>query len=238
MPQPTYLRAIWTVPLSVRADPEDPLLWARVLAGWRLGPVQDPTSGDRRLTPEVERALALVVNRDRDEVRSGLLAYATWPHSSERLPALVNTLDGGRFVTLRIFGAHLTEVQARAEAVVSQMLREDAFAVTPGTRVTLAISVDGVRVDLTSGRVRSGRGGVAHDFYRSNQAALNVTLAVLALTLLVVLAVTPAAPYTPLGKAYGLAERILSAVLLNVLLLASQFLYFARHRAVIEWERP
>ena len=56
--------------------------------------------------------------------------------------------------------------------------------------------------------------------------------------LLVVVLVTPAAPYTPLGKAYGLAERILSAVLLNVLLLASQFLFFARHRHVIDWARP
>ncbi|MFC5848217.1 hypothetical protein [Deinococcus petrolearius] len=235
MPQPTYLRAICTVPLAAGADPHDPRLWERVFAGWRL---DAPRGAGGALTPEVERAVALVVQRDQAEVRSGLLAYATWPQSPARLPALVNTLDGGRFVTVRIFGAHLTEVQDRAEAAVKDMLREPAFAFVPGTRVALAISVDGARVDLTSGLVRAGRGGALRDFYRRNQAALNVTLGVLVLTLLVVVLVTPAAPYTPLGKAYGLAERILSAVLLNVLLLASQFVFFARHRHVIEWERP
>ena len=82
------------------------------------------------------------------------------------------------------------------------------------------------------------RAGAGRDFYHGHQPALNATLAVLPFTLLVVVLVTPAAFYTPVARAYGLAERIVSAVMLNVLLLASQFLFFARHRRVTEWERP
>ncbi len=174
--------------------------------------------------------------RDREEVRAGVLIYATWPQSEEVLPALVNTLDGGRFVTVRVFGSRLAEVQAKTEAITARMLEERAFQFLPGTHVSLAISVDGVRVDLTGGRVQGGAGGTLRHFYESNKYPLNLTLAVLVLTVLVVLLVTPLGPYTPVGKAYGLAERVLSAVLLNTLLLGSQFLFFVRHRPVIAWE--
>lgn len=235
MPQPTYLRSICTVPVAPGANPSDPCLWERVFAGWHLSPVRLP---DGRLTEEVERALALVMRPDQSAARAGMLVYAIWPQSGERLPALVNLLDGGKFVTVRIFGAHLTEVQGKVEAITRRMLQEHAFTFSAGIRVALAMSVEGTRIDLTSGRVRAGRGGVGRAFYQANKYALNLTLAVLVLTLLVVLLVTPPAPYTPVGKAYGIAERVLSAVLLNVLLLGSQFLFFARHRSVIEWNRP
>lgn len=235
MPQPTFLRSICTVPVTPGTHLEDQRLWTRVFAGWRLQPVRLPSG---TLTEEVERALRLVIGRDQPEARAGALVYAVWPQSGETLSALVNTLDGGHFVTVRVFGKHLTEVQAKAEAVITRMLREAAFRFPPGTRVALAMSVDGTRVDLTSGQVRAGQGGALRGFYTENRYVLNVTLAVLLFTLLVVIFVTPGAAYTPLGKAYGLAERVLSAVLLNTLLLGSQFLFFARHRPVIEWERP
>jgi len=137
-----------------------------------------------------------------------------------------------------VFARYLTELQALAERVTEALSREPAFLVTPDLRVIVAIVVDGVRHDLTGGRVQPGRGGAWRSFYHGNKYAVNVTLGVLLVTLAVVLGFTPSAPYTPLGKVYGLNERVLSAVLLNALLLGSQFMYFVRHRALIVWERP
>ena len=233
-PLANHLRSICTVPLAPGADGTDEALWARVLAGWRMLPLHGP---DGRPTPELADLLRLVRREDQPEALAGAVALASWPQADDGVSALVNTLDGGRFVTVRIFAGQLTELQELAAQVTQHMLRETVLEFPPGTRVTLAITVEGVRRDLTSGRVRSGRGGLLSTFYDANKYVLNVTLAILTATLLVVLLVTPSAPYSPLGKAYGLAERVLSAVLLNALLLGSQFLFYLRHRPVIEWQR-
>ncbi|WP_034384221.1 hypothetical protein [Deinococcus sp. YIM 77859] len=121
MPQPTFLRSICTVPVTPGAHLDDQRLWARVFSGWRARPVRLPNGA---LTEEVERALRLVIGRDQPEARVGALVYATWPQSGKTLSALVNTLDGGRFITVRVFGEHLTEVQATAEAVTTRPVIE------------------------------------------------------------------------------------------------------------------
>lgn len=229
-----HLRTICTVPVTAGEHATDPALWARVLAGWRDVPLRRP---DGPPSAELAGITGMVRREDQADALLGAVALARWPQADEGVYALVNTLDGGRFVTVRIFAAQLTELQELAAAVTQAMLREPVLSFPPETRVALAITVEGVRRDLTSGRVRPGRGGVLGAFYDANKYVVNVTLAVLAGTLAVVFLVTPAAPYSPLGKAYGLAERVLSAVLLNALLLGSQFLYFLRHRPVIEWQR-
>ncbi|WP_420596152.1 hypothetical protein [Deinococcus sp.] len=235
MPSPTYLRTICTVPLTPESDAQDASLWQRVFAGWRIQPLRD---ADGTLSSEVEQAIALVRREDQAEARRGALVYALWPQTGDTLPALVNLTDDGRFITVRVFAVHLTEVQRLSEQLTERLLREPVFNFAPGVRVALAISVDGVRTDLTSGRIRARRGGVLTGFYDANKYVLNVTAAVLIVTLLIFVFVTPSSNFTPLGKFYGLAGRILSAVLLNALLLGSQFLFFARHRSVIEWEKP
>ena len=214
-------------------DPRDPALWARVFRGWQVRWLPGTVLG-----ADVERAVALVRTEDRAQVRRGALVYARWSQADSLLPALVDCSIDGRFVTLRVFAVHLTEVQRLAEQLTEAMLCERTFDFGPDVRVALAISVGGVRTDLTSGRVRVRRGSALIGFYDANKYALNTTLAVLLLTLLVFVLVTPDSNFTPLGKFYGLMGRILSAVLLNALLLGSQFLFFARHRKVIEWERP
>ncbi len=233
MPEPTSLRTICTVPVTPGHDPRDPALWERVFRGWQVRWLPGTVPG-----ADVERAVALVRTEDREQVRQGALVYARWPQADSLLPALVDCSGDGRFVTLRVFAVHLTEVQRLAEQLTEAMLRERAFDFGPGVRVVLAISVGGVRTDLTSGRVQVRRGSALVGFYEANKYALNTTLAVLLLTLLVFVLVTPDSNFTPLGKFYGLMGRILSAVLLNALLLGSQFLFFARHRKVIDWERP
>lgn len=235
MPTATYLRTICTIPVNSSTNVSAMSLWERVFLGWQFRPVHDAAGN---LTAAVERAIQLVTREDQPDVRRGALVYALWPQAVGTLPALVNVSSDARFVTVRIFAATLTDVQAMTERVLARMVQDTAFERVEGLRVALAISIDGVRTDLTSGRVNARRGGVLAGFYAANKYVLNITASVLVCTLLVVLLVTPNGVYTPLGKVYGLAERVLSAVLLNFLLLASQFLFFARHHPVIAWERP
>ncbi|TSA84485.1 hypothetical protein FNU79_11000 [Deinococcus detaillensis] len=230
MPSPTYLRSICSVPLTPDADARDPALWARVFTGWQF---QEPDNLEA-----LDRVIELIRLSHQAEVRRGLLVYATWPQASGTLPALVNLSADGRFVTLRVFASHLTEVQRRSEQLTEKLLREKAFSLPEEVRVKVAINLDGLATDLTAGRVNVRRGGALRGFYEVNKYALNVTSLVLVVTLLIFLLVTPDSNFTPLGKFYGLSGRILSAVLLNALLLASQFLFFARHRQVIDWETP
>lgn len=230
MPSPTYLRSLCTVPLTPKCDARDPALWAQVFEGWQLQPLDD--------TAALASVVQLVRQGDQAEVRRGLLVYATWPQASGPLPALVNLTPDQRFVTLRVFSSHLTEVQRLSEQLTEKLLPEKAFSFPKEVRVKVAINVDGVSTDLTAGRIKVRRGGALGGFYQTNKYVLNVTLAVLIVTLLIFLLVTPDSNFTPLGKFYGLVGRILSAVMLNALLLASQFLFFARHRQVIDWEKP
>ena len=231
----TYLRAILTVPLLHGTDPHDAGLWARTLPNWTFEAAH-ALSGE--LTPGAEQVLALVSPADRLQARAGVVALAHYPQSSEPPPLFVHLTSDGRGVTLRIFSRHLTELQALAERLTGRLSREPAFGVSNETRVIIAIVVEGQRHDLTGGRVTPGRSGTFASFYSANKYVLNATLTLLLFTLAVVLSLHPLGPYTPLGKFYGLNERVLSAVLLNVLLLGSQFLYFARHRQLIAWERP
>ncbi|GGJ74220.1 hypothetical protein [Deinococcus aquiradiocola] len=232
---PAHLRAILTVPLRPGTDARDPALWARTLPTWTFTDVRGP---DGRLVPEAEAIVRLVSPADQGQVRAGAVLLAHALQSSDPPPLLAHLTPDGRAVTLRVFARYLTELQALAERVTEALSREPAFLVTPDLRVIVAIVVDGVRHDLTGGRVQPGRGGAWRSFYHGNKYAVNVTLGVLLVTLAVVLVFTPSAPYTPLGKVYGLNERVLSAVLLNALLLGSQFMSFVRHRALIVWERP
>lgn len=235
MPAANYLRSICVIPVAPGADLHDQALWQRVFSAWRFVPVRN---ADGSLSAHAEAVADLVIAHDRAEVRDGALVLVSWPQAGQSLPGLVNTLDGGRFVVVRVFGVHLTEVQERTERLTARLLKERAFAFSAGTRVTLALSVDGVRTDLTSGRIHLSRGGAWHAFYTANKYALLVMLVVMTLALVMVLLITPERAYTPLAKVYDLSGRVLSAVLFNIVLLGSQFLFFLRRRAVIEWEKP
>lgn len=235
MPAANYLRSICVVPVAPGADLHDHALWERVFSGWRFLPLRH---ADGSLTEHAQNVIDLVIAHDRAEVRAGALLLLSWPQAGQSLPGLVNTLDDGRFVVVRVFGIHLTEVQERTERLTERLLREKAFAFSAGTRVTLALSVDGVRTNLTSGRIHTSRSGAWQAFYTTNKYALIVMLVLLMLAVSVVLLLTPERPYTPLAKVYDLSGRVLSAVLFNIVLLGSQFLFYLRHRAVIEWEKP
>lgn len=235
MPAANYLRSICVIPVSPGADIHDHALWERVFSGWRFMPLRN---ADASLTGHAEAVIDLVIAHDRAEVRAGALELLSWPQAGQSLPGLVNTLDGGKFVVVRVFGIHLTEVQDRTERLTGRLLRESAFAFSAGTRVTLALSVDGVRTDLTSGRIHGLRGGAWSGFYAENKYALTVMFVVLMLAVSAVLLITPDRAYTPLAKVYDLSGRVLSAVLFNIVLLGSQFLFYLRHRDVIDWEKP
>jgi hypothetical protein len=231
---PSHLRAILTVPLLEGTDPGSAELWRRTLPTWTLDPAHD-TAG--ALNPTAEQLVRLITPADQAQARESVVVLAHYPQSSAP-PLLGHLSPDGRSLTLRIFASDLTELQTLTEHLTERLRRQPSFGVSSETRIIIAIVVDGVRHDLTGGRVQLGQGGAWRSFYEDNKYALNVTLGVLILTLSVVLALTPPGPYSPLGKFYGLSERVLSAVLLNALLLASQFLYFARHRRLIAWERP
>ncbi|CAM4073511.1 hypothetical protein [Deinococcus marmoris] len=235
MPAANYLRSICVIPVAPGADIHDHALWERVFSGWRFIPLRN---ADGSLTDHGEAVIDLVIAHDRAEVRAGALVLLSWPQAGESLPGLVNTLDGGRFVVVRVFGIHLTEVQDRTERLTERLLREKAFAFSAGTRVTLALSVDGVRTNLTSGHIHTSRRGAWSGFYQANKYVLIVMLVVFVLSLAVMLFITPQRPYTTLGKFYELSGRVLSAVLFNIVLLGSQFLFYLRHRNVIDWEKP
>lgn len=229
MPAPTYLRSRCTIPLTAARDLPDAAVWVRVFAGWQLQPLGDGAT---------ERVMALIRRQDQAEVRGGLLIHATWPQAAGLVPALVNLSADQQFVSVRVFASHLTEVQRLSEQLTERMLSERVFSFPLDVRVTVAINVDGVSTDLTAGRVNVRHRGALRGFYEANKYVLNVTLVVLTVTLLIFLLVTPDSNFTPLGKFYGLVGRMLSAVLLNTLLLITQFLFFARHRQVIDWEKP
>lgn len=235
MPVANYLRSICVIPVSPGADLHDQALWERVFSGWRFMPLRQ---ADGALSAHAEAVMDLVIAHDRAEVRAGAQVLVTWPQANQSLPGLINTLDSGKFVVLRVFGIHLTEVQDRTERLIERLLRERAFAFSAGTRVVLALSVDGVRTDLTSGRIHRSRGGAWSGFYAENKYALSVMLVVLTLAVSSVLLITPDRAYTPLAKVYDLSGRVMSAVLFNIVLLGSQFLFYLRHRKVIEWEKP
>ena len=232
---PSHLRAILTVPLLGDTDPGSAELWRRTLPGWTLEQTHDAAGA---LTPAAEQMVRLITPADQAQARDNVVVLAHYPQSSAPPPLLAHLTPDGRGVKLRVFASDLIELQTLTESVMEHLRRQPSFGVSPGTRIIIAIVIDGVRHDLTGGRVRLGQGGVWYTFYEDNKYALNVTLGVLLLTLAVVLALTPPGPYSPLGKFYGLSERVLSAVLLNALLLGSQFLYFIRHRRLIVWERP
>jgi hypothetical protein len=232
---PSHLRAIFTVPLLGKTDPGSAALWRRTLPDWTLDESQDAAGA---LTPAAERMVRLITPAEQPQARANVVALAYYPQSGAPPPLLAHLTPDRRAVRLRIFASDLTELQTLTERVTEQLRCQPSFGVSTETRVIIAIVIDGVRHDLTRGRVRMGRGGVFRSFYQGNKYALNVTLVMLLFTLSVVLALTPTGPYTPLGKFYGLSERLLSAVLLSALLLFSQFLYFVRHRGLIAWERP
>ncbi|WP_261663693.1 hypothetical protein [Deinococcus sp. Marseille-Q6407] len=227
-----FLRSICTFPVERGHNPLDIELWAQMFEGWYLEYLpEDPPTRD------AAEVIELVRQEDRDEVREGALVFARWPQSTHPVLALVNLSADRRLITVRIFGEQLTEVQQQAEAVTARMVNDPSLKVGPGTRVNIALDVNSQRIELTSGRVRRRRGGAVRNFYANNKYPLNVTLSVLVLALSFVALTTPAGPYTPVGKLYDLSGRLLSAVLFNTLLMLSQFIYFARHRNVIEWER-
>ncbi len=57
-------------------------------------------------------------------------------------------------------------------------------------------------------------------------------------TLWAVIFLSPTDLHSPLGKFYGICERVLSAAIMNVFLLLGQFYSYRRGRRVVEWEKP
>lgn len=142
-------------------------------------------------------------------------------------------------VCIRIFGRYLTDIQSTSEWFLHRMLDAgEKFVITPHTRCFILIDIHGERTDLITGRVIPLRHRLWEGFYREYVYSINITAVVIAVTLSVVLFAAPESAHSPLGKFYGICERVLSAALMNVFLLVGQFYSYRKGRKVVEWDKP
>ncbi|MFC6591399.1 hypothetical protein ACFP81_04815 [Deinococcus lacus] len=230
-----YLRSITTVHLQ---DPERAMredFWRELLPTWTFLPAYTAAGG---MTPRLLEVAERVHPAMREDALSGfvlLLEDVDRPSPNE---CLITVHPGTREATIRIFGRFLTDVQSTSEWFMHRLLGDDMFVVTPHTRCFIAMTVQDERIELTTGHLMPQRYRVWRGFYRENIYNVNITLSVLAVTLLTVLLVSPSDLHSPLGKAYGVAERVLTAAMMNAFLLLGQFYAYRRGRRVVEWEKP
>ncbi|GGL19563.1 hypothetical protein [Deinococcus radiotolerans] len=231
----THLRALITVHTRATAQVQTDTFWRALLP--TLTPVPHRT-GAGSFTPQMQ-AVAERLNPDlRARALTGhllLFEDVNRPHPNE---CLISVHPDTQEVSVRIFGRYLTDLQSTTEWVVHRLLdAQEQLVITPHTRCFVLIDVHGRRSDLITGRVVPPRHRVWAGFYREHRYVVNITAAVTLLTLGVVLFISPAAPHDPLGKFYGVCERVLSAAVMNIFLLIGQFYAYRRNRRVVEWER-
>lgn len=231
----TYLRSITTVHLRdpTRAAQED--FWRALLPTWTFVPLGAEGADHPRLR-EVMSRIDPAVRHQAGQGLVMLLEDVDRPAPNE---CLVTVHPDIAEATIRIFGRFLTDVQSTSEWFLRRLLAaSEMFVVTPHTRCFVVVTIEGRRAELTTGRLVPQRHRLWRGFYRENVYNVNITATVLLLTLAVVLLFTPDQPYSALGKAYGIAERVLSAAIMNAFLLVGLFYLYRRERRVVEWEKP
>lgn len=231
-----YLRSITTVHLRDPKRAAQPQFWADLLPTWTFLPTHD---GSGQLRPRLLEVAGRIQPEAREAALSGLVLLLEDVDRPTPNECLLSVHPEAREVTIRIFGRFLTDVQSTSEWFMNRLLTAgEMFVVTPHTRCFIAMNVAGERLDLTTGHLIPWRHRLWQGFYRENVYNVNITAGVLLLTLLVVLLVSPDAPHSPLGKAYGIAERVLTAAMMNAFLLLGHFYAYRRGRRVVEWEKP
>lgn len=217
----TYLRSITTVHLKDPQQAQQPEFWQVLLPTWTFLPAYDSA---RQPTPRLREVIDRIQPQAQARALEGLVLLLEDVDRPSPNECLISVHPHEREVTIRIFGRLLAEAEM--------------FVVTPHTRCFIALNVAGERVDLTTGHLIPWRYRVWRGFYQENPYNINITGGVLLVTLLVVLLVSPGELHSPLGKAYGIAERVLTAAMMNAFLLLGQFYVYRRTRRVVEWEKP
>lgn len=233
----TFMRSITTVHLRPGDDAvTGEAFWRELLPTWTFLPVRDAQG---EYTLRMRDVIGRLNPTALEKVLDGqvmLLEDVDRPAPNE---CLLSVNAARHEVSVRIFGRYLTDIQSTSEWFLHRLLdAQQHFLLTPHTRCFIALDIDGRRTDLTTGRVIPLRHKLWQGFYREHLYNVNITAAVVLLTLAVVLLVTPDGTHTPLGKAYGICERVLSAALMNVFLLVGAFYTYRRGRRVVEWEKP
>lgn len=235
-PVPTFLRSITTVHTRNVALVQTDDFWREVLPNWTFlsvytesGEYSERMQGViSRLNPGAKQKaltghLLLLEDVDRPAPNETLISIN--PETTE--------------VAIRIFGRYLTDIQSTSEWFLHRLLdAEQQFVITPHTRCFIVLDVHGARTDLTTGRVLPLRHKLWQGFYREHIYNINITSLVLLMTFMVVILISPADIHSPLGKFYGICERVLSAAIMNVFLLMGQFYSYRKSRRVVEWEKP
>ncbi len=235
-PAPTFLRSITTIHARDVARVLGQDFWRDLLPNWTFLPTHTPAG-------EYTGRLRAVIERVNPAARERALAGQVLLLEDVDRPApnecLISINPENSEVTIRIFGQFLTDIQSTSEWFLHRLLDvQEYFVITPHTRCFIALDGHGERIDLTTGRVIPLRHRLWQGFYREHVYNINVTASVIALTLGVVLLITPDGEQSALGKFYGICGRILSAAIMNVFLLVGQFYSYRKGRRVVEWEKP
>ena len=235
-PAPPFLRSITTVHARDMARVQQQELWRDLLPNWTFLPTH---TADGAYSKRFQDVLERVNLRARERAVAGqvfLLEDVDRPMPNE---CLISINPANHEVIIRIFGRYLTDIQSTSEWFLRRLLDvQEHFVITPHTRCFIVLDGHGERIDLTTGRVIPLRHRLWQGFYREHIYNINVTAVVIALTLGVVLLITPDGEQSALGKFYGICGRILSAAIMNVFLLVGQFYSYRKGRRVVEWEKP
>ena len=233
---PSFLRSITTIHARDIAVVSQEAFWRDLLPTWTFLPVRDAAGG---FTPRMGQVISRLNADARVKALAGqvlLLEDVDRPSPNE---CLISIDPATNEVTVRIFGRFLTDIQSTSEWFLHRLLDvQEHFIITPHTRCFVLLDVHGERTDLTTGRVIPLRHRLWQGFYREHVYNINITSAVVLATLWVVVFLSPQDAHSPLGKFYGICERVLSAAIMNVFLLMGQFYSYRKGRRVVEWEKP
>lgn len=236
VPAPTFLRSITTIHARHIEVVEQESFWRNLLPTWTFLQAYTP---DGEYTERLKAVVERVNVGARQKALAGhvlLLEDVDRPAPNE---CLISINPQSNEVIIRIFGQYLTDIQSTSEWFLHRLLEvQEYFVITPHTRCFIVLDGHGERTDLTTGRVIPLRHKLWQGFYREYIYNINITALVIALTLGVVLILTPDGEHSALGKFYGICGRILSAAIMNVFLLLGQFYSYRKSRRVVEWEKP
>lgn len=235
-PIPTFLRSMTTVHVRDMPLVQTEAFWRELLPTLTFLPHTTATG-------EFTERMQAVAERLNPDLRARVLSAPHFLLEDIDRPSpnecLISIHPDTNEVGIRIFGRYLTDIQSTSEWFIHRLLDAgEHFVITPHTRCFVLLDVHGERTDLTTGHVIPLRHRLWRGFYREHVYSINITVTVVLVTLAVVLGLSPETPHSPLGKFYGICERVLSAAIMNVFLLIGQFYGYRKGRRVVEWEKP
>lgn len=233
---PTFLRSLTTIHAQNMELVGHAQFWQDLLPMWTFMPIE---TDDVLHAARIQGVISRVHERVRDKAEVGQLFLFEDVDRPQPNECMITVDPCNHEVTIRVFGRFLTDIQSTSEWLMHRLLdQKEYFDITPHTRCFIMLDIDGQRTDLTTGRVIPLRHKLWEGFYNENVYSINITVAVLAVTLGILIFTTPTNAYTSLGKFYGVSERVLSAAMMNVFLLLGQFYRYRKGRQVVEWEKP